>query len=385
MPENEPLALKRKFNSLGSELEEEGVDRRIKLHVHIPTDNPPSEKRESFSSLSPDSLFDEALFPPSASQPALRTPPPIPGLFFDPSVRLSEKLADEVAKFCLERYFNRSGDINDDDETSLGVNQVMLFERAKNGNDSKGGEETLINTALISADPANSDSSASSSTSSPSSGLSPPLLALLNTLSHLLCPPVLPPEIHELLFPSSIFSSAPYHEHTLRPNSNTLDGKQTLRPTSSDVSTGLKLAQARQAILNLYTPGEGISSHVDLLRRFGDGIIGVSLCGSCVMRFERVGEGEEEEVKEDEKKVYDVYLPPNSIIVLSGDARYKWTHGIERRKGDWVLPCRGGSADDFTVRQNGDKEELAEWLPRSTRLSITFRWLLPGADVVGDD
>lgn len=166
MPKNEPLALKRKFSLLGSELEEEGVDRCIKLQVHIPIDNPPSEQCESFSSLSPDSLFDEALFPPSACQPALCTPPHISGLFFDPSVWLLEELADEVVKFCLEQYFNRSGDINDDDEMSLGVNQVMLFKRVKNGNDSKGGEETLINTALISTNPANSDSSASSSTSS---------------------------------------------------------------------------------------------------------------------------------------------------------------------------------------------------------------------------
>lgn len=107
------------------------------------------------------------------------------------------------------------------------------------------------------------------------------------------------------------------------------------------------------------------------------------------MQFERVGEEEEEEVKEDEKKIYDVYLPPNSIIVLSGDAWYKWTHGIEQCKGNWVLPYHVGSADNFTVRQNGDKEEyndkLAEWLPHSTCLSITSHWLLPGVDVIGDD
>jgi hypothetical protein len=45
--------------------------------------------------------------------------------------------------------------------------------------------------------------------------------------------------------------------------------------------------QSRQAILNRYEPGEGITPHVDLLKRFGDGIIGVSLGAGCVMDFQR--------------------------------------------------------------------------------------------------
>lgn len=351
MPKDDPtdLNVKRKFDS-GSTIVETGQGKgykRIKLHVDIPVDipadNPTPETDESFSSLSPDSLFDEPLqfaIPPNLCQPALRTPPPIPGLFFDPSVLLPEEMADELSKFCLERYFDRRSSL--DDEMSSGINQVMLFGRARDVHDSKdtdnaSGDATEFNSA---------------SNPTPSSGLSPPLVALLNTLSRLLSPPVLPQETHDLLFESSSMSSRPEH--------------------SSHPITQTKQAQARQAILNLYAPGEGISSHVDLLRRFGDGIIGVSLCGGCVMRFERVRESDEDD---DRESIYDVYLPPNSIIVLSGDARYKWTHGIERRTGDWVEPYGNSSVT----------KEKAEWIPRGMRLSITFRWLLPGADVVGDD
>ena len=43
--------------------------------------------------------------------------------------------------------------------------------------------------------------------------------------------------------------------------------------------------RARQVIVNFYRPGEGITPHVDLLDRFDDGIIGVSLGSGCVMRF----------------------------------------------------------------------------------------------------
>ncbi|KAI0069841.1 hypothetical protein K474DRAFT_1609794 [Panus rudis PR-1116 ss-1] len=138
------------------------------------------------------------------------------------------------------------------------------------------------------------------------------LVDLLHILSRLL-QPLLPSHIHSLLFPPA---TAP--------------------------------PQARQVIINHYLPGEGITPHVDLLDRFGDGIIGVSL-----------GSGESAEV----------YLPPGSVYVMSGEARYRWTHGIEGRKADLI------------ERFDGDTE--GAWVQRTTRVSITFRWLLPGADVVG--
>ncbi|KAJ7239982.1 hypothetical protein B0H12DRAFT_1135462 [Mycena haematopus] len=164
----------------------------------------------------------------------------------------------------------------------------------------------------------------SSDAAAPMSGLPPALITLLSAVSSLL-EPSLPTEIHALLF---------------SPN-----------PT-----------RARQAILNLYHPGEGIIPHVDLLRRFGDGIVGVSLGSSCVMEFARVDKAA------DDASPLRLFLPERSVIVLSGDARYAWTHGIENRTTDLV-----GDADAQKIVQRG------------VRLSITFRWLLPGADVVGQD
>lgn len=266
------------------------------------SDNSPPRKRlkistnfEETSALtedSPNSLFDE-VSPASAISdslvcaekmtPAMLDAPPIPGLFFTPSLLLPLELANEVTHFCLNNYFNQPG-----------VNQIMLF------------------------------GVASSTATAPSSGLPPVLLALLSTMSSLL-KPSLPPEIYDLLFP-----------HT---------------PT-----------RARQAILNLYQPGEGIIPHVDLLRRFGDGIVGISVLGSTVMEFARVKE------PTDDVLPLQLFLPERSMIVLSGDARYEWTHGIEKRTAD-LIPDAG----------------VHRVVQRGVRLSITFRWLLPGADVVGQD
>ncbi|TFK46926.1 hypothetical protein OE88DRAFT_1666722 [Heliocybe sulcata] len=135
-----------------------------------------------------------------------------------------------------------------------------------------------------------------------------------------------------------------------------------LRPKLSEETHDLLFAargRARQAIVNLYEPGEGITPHVDLLDRFGDGIVGVSMGSGCAMHFARTGASKER---------HALYLPARSVIVMCGAARYEWTHGIEKLSEDVVL----------------GEDGRTQVVKRGTRVSVTFRWLLPGADVVGD-
>lgn len=297
------------------------------LRVEIPSTTFPSTVSATLplSTASPSSLF-SAISPahhdldqtlPIATCtlqiPALLAAPPISGLYFEPDLKIPADLADSIFTFCMSTYF-----------CNPNTNQIMLFTRFS-----------------------------SSSTSS----LPPILNRLLDSLFTLLQPHV-PVETHDLLFPAV--------------------------PT-----------QARQVILNLYNPGEGISSHVDLLKRFGDGIIGVSLGSGCVMRFAQAGFTSavnpsicDEAVhspdpishsqnNEDDRVVYDLYLPERSVLVLSSDARYKWTHGIEKRTSDFI--SYANSSPDVSSASKG------RWVERGTRLSITYRWLLPGADMVGND
>ncbi|KAG6841295.1 hypothetical protein C0991_012465 [Blastosporella zonata] len=295
----------------------------LTLAITIPTlaevkalanDDTDAETTSPISGLSdPDSLFDEKSpltssdtvdsFSDPQPSPAILVAPPIRGLFFAPALRLPEEFAESVTQYCLETYFQREG-----------VNQVMLFGRF----------------------------STPHSPSSELNGLPPILHHLLSKLETILRP-VVPPETHDLLFPSV--------------------------PSRS-----------RQAILNLYQPGEGITPHVDLLRRFGDGIIGVSFGSGCVMQFARAGEhagGTPESADigrkavKHEKNSWDVYLPERSVIVLSEDARYEWTHGI------------GKHTKDYVALSDATNDTPGQWIERGVRLSITFRWLLPGADVVG--
>ncbi|KAG9157216.1 hypothetical protein Leryth_004892 [Lithospermum erythrorhizon] len=86
-----------------------------------------------------------------------------------------------------------------------------------------------------------------------------------------------------------------------------------------------------QLIVNKYEPGEGICFHVDLMR-FEDGIAIISLDSSCIMHFNQVRMGEENQEKSPPMNV-PLYLTPGSLVLMWGDARYLWEHGIDRRPG----------------------------------------------------
>lgn len=259
----------------------------------------------------------------------------IPGLYFDPSRMIYEELAECLWSSCLDTFF-KDGD----------VNQVMLFERA--GCDTEDSGMQIHVEGLSSGNSENEFDYREAK-------IPTFLITLLSTLSILLAP-TLPSSIHDLLF-----------------------------PTSESLA---KRGQARQIILNHYRPGEGISPHVDLLKRYGDGIIGVSLHSGCVMNFAKIHSGADTDTnsgnstqfgkrctrqmsssREDHNKAY-IYLPARSVIVLSGEARYEWSHGIDKFRSDLVESVDGASVD---------------CIPRVERISITYRWLLPGADVVGYD
>lgn len=103
---------------------------------------------------------------------------------------------------------------------------------------------------------------------------------------------------------------------------------------------GLAPAISDQAIINEYEPGQGIADHIDCTPCFGDVIVSLSLAAPVVM-----------DLKRDSRSV-PILLEPCSLLILRGEARYRWSHGIARRKQDSI---------DSVI------------LKRERRLSITFR------------
>ncbi len=97
----------------------------------------------------------------------------------------------------------------------------------------------------------------------------------------------------------------------------------------------------QQAIINEYLPGQGIAPHIDR-DCFGAVVATVSLGSAVNMDFCCDSTGDK----------YQQRLAQRSLVVLYGDARFKWRHGIAKRHSDtW----------------NGQKTK------RQRRVSITFR------------
>ena len=91
----------------------------------------------------------------------------------------------------------------------------------------------------------------------------------------------------------------------------------------------LAYGSLNQMTVNEYKPGDGIGAHVDTPSAFSDGLISISLNSGIVMEFRKV---QDEGSKEILKKL--VYLPPRSLLLMSGAARYGWKHYIVTRMTD---------------------------------------------------
>ncbi|KAK9875737.1 hypothetical protein WA026_009534 [Henosepilachna vigintioctopunctata] len=104
-----------------------------------------------------------------------------------------------------------------------------------------------------------------------------------------------------------------------------------------------------QCTVNQYLPGQGIPSHVDTHSAFEDPIMSLSLGSSVVMDFKNGN------------KHYCILLPGKSLLIMSGESRYLWTHGITPRKFDIVK-----------------KDDRCNLSVRGLRISYTFRRLRHG-------
>jgi alkylated DNA repair dioxygenase AlkB len=77
-----------------------------------------------------------------------------------------------------------------------------------------------------------------------------------------------------------------------------------------------------QVIINEYESGQGISPHIDCQPCFEDTIVSLSLHSAAIMEFTKGN------VK------IPILLEPRSAVILKGESRYDWTHGIAARKSD---------------------------------------------------
>lgn len=101
-----------------------------------------------------------------------------------------------------------------------------------------------------------------------------------------------------------------------------------------------------QAIVNEYFPGQGIAMHADR-QCFGPTVATVSLGDAWRMDLQPAGGKADTRV--------DILLKEGSALLMTQDARWRWFHGIAKRKKERTE--RG-------------------WRPRKRRVSLTFRTVL---------
>jgi len=130
-------------------------------------------------------------------------------------------------------------------------------------------------------------------------------------------------------------------ERTIRKNTGLeIPGTAHVADDETDDWTGKISSYFDQSILNEYMPGQGIGKHTDQPNLFTDVIAILCLGSDITMVFEK---GSEE---------MPVRMPKRSLVLMTGAARYSWTHRIDHVKSDKV---------------NG----IA--VPRKRRVSMTFR------------
>ncbi|XP_037827889.1 alkylated DNA repair protein alkB homolog 8 [Lucilia sericata] len=123
-----------------------------------------------------------------------------------------------------------------------------------------------------------------------------------------------------------------------------------LENTSEKDGLSFEWREPDQLTVNSYEAGQGIPPHVDTHSAFLDPILSLSLEGDIVMEFRKGLERS------------SVLLPRRSLLIMSGESRYDWTHGITPRVMDVVLTSNGNLS---TKR-------------RTKRTSLTFRKLRNG-------
>lgn len=115
-----------------------------------------------------------------------------------------------------------------------------------------------------------------------------------------------------------------------------------------------------------------LDAHVDSVKFSGGVVCGISLLSDSIMRLRpseeslergnQLGQPHQQSCSSpDDNDYVDLYLPKNSLYVLSGLSRYEYTHEL--------LPNRG----EFTLVQDGECDVNVISVERGRRLSIIFR------------
>ena len=99
-----------------------------------------------------------------------------------------------------------------------------------------------------------------------------------------------------------------------------------------------------QCTVNRYLPGHGIPPHVDNHNCCDDTILSLSLGSDVIMNFV--------DLDDPDHPTIPINLPARSLMIMTDQARYTYTHGIVPRKSDIITleegECNSSSRAPFS-------------------------------------
>ena len=133
-----------------------------------------------------------------------------------------------------------------------------------------------------------------------------------------------------------------------------------------------------QLTVNEYNGGaDQIAPHTDTHHAFGDPILSVSLGSHTVMEFRLpppLAASSGVQPLPNVGQRIEVYLPPRSLLIMSGESRYAWTHAIRHRSTDMVdgRILQRGRRVSLTFRSV--RQDPVRAFARCTLRSFSFWW-----------
>lgn len=115
------------------------------------------------------------------------------------------------------------------------------------------------------------------------------------------------------------YSTSSTEENRLREARQIPDVLKPLQHIAEELSQ----RELRQCLVNEYLPGQGISEHIDKTDVFGDTVVGFSLGSAAVLIF-----------RHPDGRTVDLDLPVKSMYIMTGEARYVWSHQMPARLKD---------------------------------------------------
>jgi hypothetical protein len=116
------------------------------------------------------------------------------------------------------------------------------------------------------------------------------------------------------------------------------------------------------ARVNNYSSGDILAPHIDTVRKWGEWIVCLSLESDVTMKF-ALELLTPHKIKKSITMSHSILFRKRSMYILTGEARYKWTHEIEEIKSDRISinfrPFKTcGYDDDEQLRVNKRKADI---------------------------